>query len=255
MIGLEARCESSFEMTSGCRSKGCCLARWVTVAEAERTTGCSSKLCFGLRVRAVRGAIYRQSSGAGIAHTNALPVGLAQVYGTAYSPRSAANETSARFSSTRRSFARTSMPLALQKKRCPGHWPFARRTDHQDPRRGRCNGATDSGSPQRGSGPRRDPSATLARWNPSTMRCCRQGLRLRRSAPGNQRCGCAGGHPPRSNRRQPIRWSKAIYKHRNLIERFFCRIKHFRRISTRYDKLAERFASFICLVSAFVSTS
>lgn len=58
--------------------------------------------------------------------------------------------------------------------------------------------------------------------------------------------------PPRANRREPIRWSKAIYKHRNLVERLFCRIKHFRRIATRYEKLAERFVSFICLVSTIV---
>jgi transposase len=58
--------------------------------------------------------------------------------------------------------------------------------------------------------------------------------------------------PPRANRREPIRWSKAIYRHRNLVERFFCRIKHFRRIATRYEKLAERFVSFICLVAAVV---
>ena len=56
--------------------------------------------------------------------------------------------------------------------------------------------------------------------------------------------------PPRANRREPIRWSKAIYRHRNLVERFFCRIKQYRRIATRYDKLAERFTSFICLVGA-----
>ena len=61
--------------------------------------------------------------------------------------------------------------------------------------------------------------------------------------------------PPRANRRQSIRWSKAIYKHRNLVERFFCRIKQFRRIATRYDKLAERFASFICLVGAIVCST
>lgn len=61
--------------------------------------------------------------------------------------------------------------------------------------------------------------------------------------------------PPRANRREPIRWSKAIYKHRNLVERFFCRIKHFRRIATRYEKLAERFASFICLVGAIVCST
>lgn len=61
--------------------------------------------------------------------------------------------------------------------------------------------------------------------------------------------------PPRANRRESIRYSKAIYKHRNLVERFFCRIKHFRRIATRYDKLTERFASFICIVSAIVCSA
>jgi transposase len=58
--------------------------------------------------------------------------------------------------------------------------------------------------------------------------------------------------PPRANRREKIRWSKVIYRHRNLVERFFCRIKQFRRIATRYDKLAERFVSFICIVGAIV---
>jgi transposase len=58
--------------------------------------------------------------------------------------------------------------------------------------------------------------------------------------------------PPRSNRKVPASYDKHHYKHRNLIERHFCRIKHFRRIATRYDKLAQRFASFIALVAAFV---
>ena len=58
--------------------------------------------------------------------------------------------------------------------------------------------------------------------------------------------------PPRASRRESIRWSKAIYRHRNLVERFFCRIKQYRRIATRYDKLAERFVSFVCLVGAIV---
>ena len=59
--------------------------------------------------------------------------------------------------------------------------------------------------------------------------------------------------PPRANRNEAIEWSKPIYRHRNLVERFFCRIKHYRRIATRYEKLAERFASFICLVGTIVS--
>jgi len=42
------------------------------------------------------------------------------------------------------------------------------------------------------------------------------------------------------------------YRDRNLIERFFCRLKGFRRIATRYDKLARRFAAFILLAAGIV---
>lgn len=41
-----------------------------------------------------------------------------------------------------------------------------------------------------------------------------------------------------------------LYKDRNLIERFFSKIKHFRRIATRYDKLARNYAGFLNLVAA-----
>ena len=58
--------------------------------------------------------------------------------------------------------------------------------------------------------------------------------------------------PPRSNRLNPRDFDRHIYKDRNLIERFFCRIKQFRRIATRYDKLAKSFLSFVHLACAFV---
>jgi len=57
--------------------------------------------------------------------------------------------------------------------------------------------------------------------------------------------------PPKSNRLHQRRYSNKPYRRRNRIERWFCRLKHFRRIATRYDKLAERFVSFICLTAAF----
>lgn len=38
-----------------------------------------------------------------------------------------------------------------------------------------------------------------------------------------------------------------LYRERNLIERFFSKLKHFRRISTRYDKLAENFLAIVQL--------
>ena len=58
--------------------------------------------------------------------------------------------------------------------------------------------------------------------------------------------------PPRSNRKTPRMFDAHLYKDRNLIERFFSRLKQFRRIATRYDKLASRFSSFIALTASLV---
>ena len=58
--------------------------------------------------------------------------------------------------------------------------------------------------------------------------------------------------PPRRNRLIQRPFDAHLYKNRKLIERFFCRIKQFRRIATRYDKLAKRFASFIALAAAVI---
>lgn len=58
--------------------------------------------------------------------------------------------------------------------------------------------------------------------------------------------------PPRSNRINPRTFDRHIYRDRNLIERFFARLKHFRRIATRYDKLAASFLSFIHLACTFI---
>jgi transposase len=57
--------------------------------------------------------------------------------------------------------------------------------------------------------------------------------------------------PPRCNRLHQRRYCRNAYRRRNRIERCFCRLKQFRRIATRYEKLAERFVSFVCLVAAF----
>ena len=58
--------------------------------------------------------------------------------------------------------------------------------------------------------------------------------------------------PSKSNRKVQRQLDTEAYKRRNRIERFFCRIKQFRRIATRYDKLAMRFAAFILITSALV---
>jgi putative transposase len=40
-----------------------------------------------------------------------------------------------------------------------------------------------------------------------------------------------------------------LYKQRNLVERFFCKLKHFRRVATRYDKLLANFLGFVKLAA------
>ncbi len=55
--------------------------------------------------------------------------------------------------------------------------------------------------------------------------------------------------PGRSNRRRKISYDKTRYKDRHLIENAFCRLKDFRRIATRYDKLARNFLSAVAQAS------
>ena len=55
--------------------------------------------------------------------------------------------------------------------------------------------------------------------------------------------------PNKSNRVQLHRFDKRLYKGRNVIERCFCRIKDFRRIATRYDKLARNYLAAIHLAA------
>ena len=55
--------------------------------------------------------------------------------------------------------------------------------------------------------------------------------------------------PNRSHRKSKSRWKKAIYRERNHVERFFNKLKQFRRIATRYDKLGATFFAFIQLAA------
>ena len=55
---------------------------------------------------------------------------------------------------------------------------------------------------------------------------------------------------PLRNRRSKPAFSPFLYRYRNLVERFFNKLKHFRAIATRYDKTAENFLASIQLASA-----
>ena len=58
--------------------------------------------------------------------------------------------------------------------------------------------------------------------------------------------------PPRANRKEPRTTDFALYRERNLVERFFCKLKNYRGIATRYDKLASTFLGGVLLVCVLI---
>ena len=65
--------------------------------------------------------------------------------------------------------------------------------------------------------------------------------------------GAIPNSPNTSNRKKRFRWSKALYRHRNQVEGFFNKLKQFRRIATRYDKLGGAFFAFVQLAAVRIS--
>ncbi len=58
--------------------------------------------------------------------------------------------------------------------------------------------------------------------------------------------------PPRKSRITPRDFDRERYKARHLIENFFCKLKQFRAIATRYDKTARNFLAAIHLAAATI---
>lgn len=56
--------------------------------------------------------------------------------------------------------------------------------------------------------------------------------------------------PTQKDRKVQRSVDPALYRQRNLVERFFCKLKHFRRVATRFDKLARNFLAAVLITSA-----
>ena len=56
--------------------------------------------------------------------------------------------------------------------------------------------------------------------------------------------------PGRKNRKREVLYVESLGRKRHVVENFFARIKRFRRVSTRYDRLASSYLGFVHLVSA-----
>jgi transposase len=59
--------------------------------------------------------------------------------------------------------------------------------------------------------------------------------------------------PPKANRSNPIVCDFAMYRWRHLVENFFCDLKQFRRVATRYDKTDQSFSAMIYLAASFMA--
>ncbi len=59
--------------------------------------------------------------------------------------------------------------------------------------------------------------------------------------------------PPKSNRKEQIPCDFHMYRWRHLVENFFCKIKEYRRVATRYDKTDESFEAMIYLAGSLLA--
>ena len=58
--------------------------------------------------------------------------------------------------------------------------------------------------------------------------------------------------PPKANRKEPWEYDRELYRERNLIERAFNKLKHWRRIATRYDRRSSYFLAALHPVSSVI---
>jgi transposase len=68
-----------------------------------------------------------------------------------------------------------------------------------------------------------------------------------------KRLGMQAIIPSRTSRRRPRRLDRNRYAQRNIIERWFGRVKTFRRVATRYDKTSSSYAGFLVAAAMFVT--
>lgn len=58
--------------------------------------------------------------------------------------------------------------------------------------------------------------------------------------------------PPRKNRKESREYDKELYKERNLVERLFQKLKHYRRVATRYERLGRNYMAMLFSASSIV---
>ena len=153
--------------------------------------------------------------------------------------------------STRQAFAPTSTAPARQKKRRrPSHWTIPRRLDDQE-----IHAIVDAlGNPVALS-LTPGQAADITQAEPLLDQIDPEAFLADKGYDSDALVetlierGITPVIPPKANRKGPRKTDFALYRERNLVERFFCKLKQYRAIATRYDKLANTFLAAVALVS------
>lgn len=239
-------------MISGRALNNCCQARPVIGVARPRTIGGSLDPSSGSCVPVVPGATCLPSSDIGIGRMYASPAGTRRRCSSALPRPCAVTLTWSTCSSIRPSCAPTSTAPAPKKA---GSQEIGRSRGGLTTK---LHVAVDSlGNPLRvilsaGQIADIDYASALIENLPGQAVMADKGYDTDHFVATIEAAGAQAVIPPRSNRLTQRDFDRHLYRDRNLIERFFARIRHLRRIATRYDKLAKSFLSFVHLACTFV---
>lgn len=224
----------------------------MTRVVAERTTGYLSMRFCGLPARAAHGVIYRLNLVRGIVFMFVLHDGLTSKYGKPFLMCCARRLTLKKSISTERLFVHINMLPAHRKK------------GEQALGRSRGGLTTKIHACVEGLGQLANFILTGGQVNDVTQ----AKALIEEIMPGSVSAdkaydsddllsyiadkGAQAVIPPRANRKEQREYDRDHYRNRNIIERFFAKLKQFRRVATRYDKLASRFKSFVEIAASMI---
>ena len=215
----------------------------------------SSKLFYGSLAQVDSGDCFRPSTASGTASTNDSPDGATGMYGSECTSISSKNPTWSISSSTARSFGLTSALLAH-----PG------KGGQLSQALGRSRGGFSTkihvsvdglGNPLRftlTAGHKHDitQAEKLICGYAGEYVIADKGYDSHRFIEHISDSGMVAVIPPRSNRKQPRSYDDHLYRERHLVECFIGKIKHYRRIFSRFDKLDSRYLGFLQLAAALI---
>jgi transposase len=148
---------------------------------------------------------------------------------------------------------RTARPRAQKGGFHPGYRHLARRAHDQDPRTDRRSGATARASAFRQQHQRHDHGCLADRRHRAfTKLIADKGYDTNAIRAQVAARGAEAVIPSTASRHAPIPYDRDAYRARNLVEHLWCHRKDWRRIATRYDKLATNYLSAALIAAAII---